>query len=231
MAEKKKKIEVSKQEKPVITDTKIINEKKSKGYYHARAIIEIVGKPKEHIVSTLSDYIVKISKDQYVNLISYKQEKAEKAQSSEDFFQAFAEIEFLSKDIEGLMNFVIDYMPASVEVLEPSKINVDAHFVSNMLTELVGRLHTIDMEYKKSKAQNDFLGKSLGIMIQNSILILLNMGPREIEGISQIVGVEASQAKIFADKLIADGKVELVNNKYQLLKIPVKNEQKSGKAK
>ena len=51
------------------------------------------------------------------------------------------------------------------------------------------------------KSQSDFLSKSLGIMIQNSIMILLNLGTMDVDHISKSVGIEESQAKMFLDKL------------------------------
>jgi hypothetical protein len=205
-------------DKIVIVGKEVIKEKKERGYYLARSIIEIMGKPKEHIELSLKQYVAKISQDARYNLIQYKQEPATNVPDSKEMFTAFAEIEFLAKDLETLMNFVIDYMPASLEVLEPAKVVVDAPFPSNMLTELVGRLHLIDMEYKKSNAQKDFLAKSLGIMIQNSILILLNLGPRSTEGIAQVIGVEIEQTKVFLQRLVAEEKIIEEKGMYKLNK-------------
>jgi len=205
-------------EKPVVIEKKLVKDRISDGAFHSRAIIEIVGKPKEHVEESLNSFIVKISKDERYSLTSYDIEKANKVEKSENLYSVFAEIEFLSKTIEEIMNFVIDYMPASIEVLEPSSLYTSANFFSNMLTELVGRLHSIDMEFKKVKAQNGLLSQSLGIMIQNSILILLNLGSKSIKDISKIVGVDEAQVKIFLDKLEKDGKVTQKEGIYSLFK-------------
>lgn len=209
---------VGKKEKPVLADKKTVADKLGKGYFLSRAIIEIVGKPKKHIEETMEGFVVKISKDTTYSLVEAKVEKGEKVESSEDLYSVFAEVEFLAKDVETLMNFVVDYMPASIEVMEPGKVSVQASFLSNLLTELVGKIHMFDMAYKKLKSQNDFMGKSLGIMIQNSILILLNLGAMNVEKISKSIGIDEAQAKIFIDKLVTDKKVLEKDGIYSLIK-------------
>lgn len=188
-----------------LVDKQVVNDLLSKGNYLARAIIEIVGKPQKHVEDTLHDYLKKISED--YKLLSISSEETKPVEDSKELFSSFAEIEFLAKDLDGLLNFTIDYMPASIEVVEPSKLNVSAPFVSQMLTEFVGKVHTVDMELKKSRQETIHVSQSLNVMILNSIIILLHQGPRDKQTIAKIVGIVDTQIDVFLDRLIKENKI------------------------
>lgn len=204
---------------PVKLDKKIVDEKIEEGHYLARAIVEIIGKPKKHVDETLNNLILDMSQNEKYKLVDYSIENAEKVEESEGLFSAFAEVEMLCKDAVELMNFVIDYMPASVEVLQPANLNVPATYLSDILTELVGRMHMIDGEFKKVVAKNKIMSDSLSIMIQNSILIFLNLGPKTAEKIAEVVGVKQEQTKVFLDKLTKEAKIQFneETKKYSLV--------------
>jgi hypothetical protein len=174
------------------------------GAYSARTILEIVGKPKEHVEETLQTYITKIAEDIRYGVTSVSTEEAIAVEESEGLFSTFAEIEFVTKDYTELMNFVVDYMPASIEIIEPSSVQLQAGNLSDMLTELVGRLHSIDMEFKKAAARNQILSQSVDILTKNAILILLQRGPRTKEEIAKVVGINETQIGHFLDALVAD---------------------------
>ena len=207
-----------KKEEPILYDKKDAADKIAKGQILARAILELVGKPKAHIEETLHNFIVQISKDENYKLIKYDIEKADKVEDSKDLYSIFAEIEFITKDMSLLMNFCVDYMPSSVEVLEPAKKTEDAAYFSNMMTEFVGRLHAFDMEFKKLRQQERILSQSLNIMIQNSILIYLSRGPRTLEQISEATGIKEDQAKLYLDKVEKDEKIKKDGDKYSIVK-------------
>ncbi|MGM5483827.1 MAG: hypothetical protein ACQER9_02825 [Nanobdellota archaeon] len=209
-----------KKEKPQLADKKKVEELLEKKYFQARTIVEIMGKPEEHVKETMDAFILKASKDPRFTFSDYSIESPQKLEDSESLYSSFAEIEFLTKDSLTLMNFVMDYMPTSIEVIEPSNINVQASYMSNLLTELAGRIHTIDNKLKKEASTNKIITKSLNVMIQNSILILLNLGPRKLENISKSIGVQKDQAEPFLKKLVNDKKIDYNkdNNTYRLIK-------------
>ena len=86
---------------------KEIKEKILEGMIHVRTIIELVGKPKEHIEKTLKDYIKQI-KDKYL----VTSDVFEKAEEKDNFFTAFAELEILMKNTEEIIFFA--FSPTSM---------------------------------------------------------------------------------------------------------------------
>jgi hypothetical protein len=176
--------------------------------FQIRSILEVVGKPKEHVEKTLKELLKKISDNSRIKLIKYEIEESQQIKDS-TLFSTFAEIEFVCKSINDIMNYAVDYTPASIEVLHPSNMNVQASFMSDLMTELVGRIHLIDGEFRKIVAKNKHLSESLTTMIKNSILICLKEGTKDIDKISKIIGVDKEQTKIFLNALIKEQKIKL----------------------
>ncbi|MEM3127156.1 MAG: hypothetical protein QW331_03765, partial [Candidatus Woesearchaeota archaeon] len=115
-----------------------IKEKLEKGYIHARVIIELMGKPKEHVEKTIKDYIKHISEDQNFEVLN---QEIAPLEPKEEYFVTFAELEILCKDVPSLVGFCFDYMPSSIEIIEPEKINYDRHQLSSIINDLQARLH------------------------------------------------------------------------------------------
>src|SRR3989344_4953966 len=83
-----------------------------------RTICEILGGPKEHVEETIKVLVQKASELKDVWLIKYKIYPAEK---QDKLFASFAEIEILFKNQSELLDFCFNFMPSSVEILEPQK--------------------------------------------------------------------------------------------------------------
>ena len=70
-----------------------INEYLEKGYIHVRAIVEVVGKPKEYVEDAINKHLEKIRK-KFIIIF----EDTAKASEEESFFSTFSEIELLFKN-------------------------------------------------------------------------------------------------------------------------------------
>ena len=116
-----------------------IKEKIAEGHILVRSIIEIVGKPKDHIESALKDYLKKLN-EQYV----VTNEHFENAVPKENFFSTFAEIEILMKDTNDILSFAFDYMPASIEILEPENLVIKNNNMTGFINDLLARLHALN---------------------------------------------------------------------------------------
>jgi hypothetical protein len=201
-----------------LLDKKKARERVDAGQYLARAIIEIVGKPKEHIEETMNSLLLKLSQDVRFGLTMIDTKKANKVDKSDGLFTIFTEVEILARTPSDIIFFGSEYMPSNIEVIEPTSIELQGADFSAMFNEYISRIHATDFEYKKLKAENNILSQSLSIMVKNSILILLNLGPRNLEDISKVVGVDADQTKIFLEGLVKDKKIvfDKAENSYSL---------------
>src|SRR3989344_5353488 len=85
-------------------------------------ILEIIGKPKEHLVETLESLINKMDSEPGVKVIEKKIQEPVIMKDNKDFFTTFAEVEV---EVSGVMDLVIlmfQYMPAHIEIIYPELI-------------------------------------------------------------------------------------------------------------
>jgi len=121
---------------------------------HIRAIIEILGYPKDHIENTMELILKKLKEEKDVEYLS---DKIHEAKETGKLFSTFAEVEFKLPTLENLIDFCFNYMPSSIEILSPEKFNLETSEVSGFLNDLMARLHRTDMLLKNIIAENKVL--------------------------------------------------------------------------
>jgi hypothetical protein len=149
-----------------------IKEKIEKGYILCRAIVEILGKPEKHVQDTLKEYVQKMKENK--NLIIIKEDYSEAKEQEEELFSIFVELELLIKGVGEIVFFCFDYMPSSVEILEPEDLIYKNRDLSSLLNDLQQRLHTYDMALKQFKARNERLMNENLILMKTAVLLALS---------------------------------------------------------
>ena len=72
-----------------------------------------------------------------------------------------------------LGGFCFDFMPASVDIIEPETINLGIQEFNNSLNDLLATLHKLDQMLKNSNARTKVLTKNLNALTSNFVLNLL----------------------------------------------------------
>ncbi len=178
-----------------------------------RAIIEILGRPKEHVEETLKKYIEKIKEDS--GLIILKEDYAEPEQQ-ETMWSTFVELELVVKGIQKVIGFCFDYMPSSVEILKPDQLTFNNRDMIAFLNDLQAKLHNVDMIIKQLNAENNFLKRNMQIVIKNTVMILLKTGNNTEEKLAKFTGVNKEELKLILDKLIEEKKIKKEGDIYVL---------------
>ena len=119
-----------------------------------RIIIEVLGSPKEHVEETMNK-IAEMVKKNHIVIDSVIHE----AKQMDKFWSTFAEMELKIKKVDDLVGFCFDFMPSSIEILEPSRIDTNNFEMNNLFNDLLARLHQYDMVVKNLSAQNKLLQK------------------------------------------------------------------------
>ena len=122
-----------------------------------RAIIEVAGFPREHIEQTM----VKLMENIKENFNVLKFDVFEASQIKE-VWSTFSEIEVYFNDVNKVVGFCIDYLPSSVEILEPAKVNVESYKFADILNDLIGKLHQYETVIRNLRANNVILKRKLG---------------------------------------------------------------------
>ncbi|MDO8628377.1 MAG: hypothetical protein Q7R56_01325 [Nanoarchaeota archaeon] len=126
----------------------------------ANTIIEVVGSPEEHVNDVLGQLLEKITQKKEYILHTKKVFKAKKMEK-QPLWSAFAEISISYKDLETLTGFCFDFMPSSIEIIEPEELAMKQTTISNVVNDLLARLHQYDMILKNIHAENVLLKRKM----------------------------------------------------------------------
>lgn len=122
----------------------------------ARVIIEVAGFPKEHIESVIKKLVERIKSEEEVLRSDIFEIK-----KINEFWSTFAEIEISLTDLDHLSRFCFEYMPSSIELLEPERLSLESKDFEDVYNDILGKLHHYDMNMKNIKAANIIFQKKL----------------------------------------------------------------------
>ncbi|MBW2966259.1 hypothetical protein KY342_04100 [Candidatus Woesearchaeota archaeon] len=192
-------------------------ERLEKGNVCFRSIIEVVGRPKEHVEESVKNYVEKIKKDENIDI--EKTEFAEikkQEEDKEEFWSTFVELELWAKNLPSVIGFCFDYMPSSVEIIEPKELHLKEHELSGLLNDLQANLHKMNIMVKNITHENLNLKKNANNLLWNIVAVLTFKQGKTVEQLSRITGFEPDNLKNFLDKLEKEGKLEQRKGKYFL---------------
>lgn len=107
-------------------------------------ILDIIGRPPEHLVESLEMIIKEMDKEKGVVVKSKQIKEPVLMKDQKDFYTTFAEIEVEVDDILYLVLLMFKYMPAHIEIISPEIIGLSNSGFNEVLNELVRRLHGYD---------------------------------------------------------------------------------------
>ena len=140
-------------------------------------VLEIIGRPKEHLIQTLEKIIESISQEKGVKLIERKINEPVELKNHKDFYTTFAEIEIEAEEIFQIAILMFKYMPANIEIIEPELLALSNNGWNDILNELARRLHAYDemarvLQIQTAKLQREL--KEHGFEIKDGKLIKKN---------------------------------------------------------
>ncbi len=182
-------------------------------HIRCRTIIEVLGKPEEHVENSIKEYIEHIKEDS--DLVILNEEYSEIKEQG-NLWSKFVELDLVIKGTSKLISFCFEYMPSSIEVVKPEHLIMTNLELSSFLNDLQARLHSVDMIVKQLKAENDFLKLNMNAILHNAILICLKVSTLNIAQLSQITGVDKKEIEIFVEKLLKENKIKKENDLYSL---------------
>lgn len=142
-------------------DEREIRDKLTHGWLHAHLIFEVIGKPAEHIENSLGMLLEKISKEKNLYVIEKKIHEAKQIDQTKDVFSTFSEVEILVNNLSKIIDIIFDYMPSSIEIVEPTNFTFKIEDANALLNDLAARLHQYDAILKKLRLERSLLIKRL----------------------------------------------------------------------
>jgi hypothetical protein len=117
-------------------------------------ILEIIGRPPEHLKETLEKLIKNIGGEKDVKINSEKIGEAREIKEQKNFYSSFAEIEVEVRDLFTLSLLTFKYMPSHIDIISPENLNMTNNDCNSILNELTRRLHGYDEIAKVLQMQN-----------------------------------------------------------------------------
>lgn len=127
----------------------------------AMIVIEVLGRPKEHLVKTLEEIKGKIDAEKGVKVTDFDIKEPTVAKDRKDLFTTFAEIELEADHIQTLSIIAFKYMPAHIEILEPENLRITNNQYADTLSEIIRRLHKYDELLRVMQVEKRILEKKL----------------------------------------------------------------------
>ena len=190
-------------------------EKIEQGHILSRVIIELMGKPKEHVEQSLKKYLDNLAKNDEIEVLQQDISSAKEVEDdNQGLWVTFAELEILTKDIPTLIGFCFDYMPSSIEILEPKEIKLKESTLSNIMNDLQAKLHKLDMAVKNLHNENQSLKRNTFFLTTNFTALLLKSGAKTAKEVANHTGISEKDVQQFLDKLEKDGKVKKEEGTY-----------------
>jgi hypothetical protein len=179
-----------------------------------RAILEVLGKPKEHVEKTIKLLVEKIKEIEEISVLNEKY--AEIKPEGETMFSTFVELEMVIKGINALTGFCFDFMPSSIDIEKPDQLTIKNRHISDIFNDMQSKLHNVDMVAKTLRAERDFLKRNMSTMIANIITVLIKLNKNTLEDLSKFTGINEEELEKHLGKLIEEGKIKKEGDTYQL---------------
>ncbi|MBI4153323.1 hypothetical protein HY497_02270, partial [Candidatus Woesearchaeota archaeon] len=135
-----------------------------------------------------------------------------------ELWGTFAELEFWVKEPVQLTLFCLNYMPSSVEIIEPEVLRWKSQDITKFFNDLQGRLHQLDMVAKQNKSEILLLRKGVNTLLKNYVMLLLRKRSDGMnsEQLSHFTGLEKSRMEDFLDTLVDTGAIEMEGELYRV---------------
>jgi len=129
-------------------------------------IIEVAGRPPEYLENSLKLHLDKLNHTVGVKLISSKIAESRLIETEKDLYTCFGEVEVETVGFSKLMDLIFDFMPSSVEVINPTDIEFNCQEATMFANDMTGRLHKYDELAKIARMQIQQLNSKLQVSQQ-----------------------------------------------------------------
>jgi len=120
----------------------------------AMFVLDVIGRPPEHLTTSLNNIIGELDKEQGVSVKVKDIKEPRLLDKSKGFYTTFAEVEVEVDEILYLAILLFKYMPAHIEIIEPEMLVLTNNGWNDVLNELVRRLHGYDEIARAMQMEN-----------------------------------------------------------------------------
>ncbi|MBU0907505.1 MAG: hypothetical protein KKD18_02120 [Nanoarchaeota archaeon] len=126
----------------------------------ASMVLEILGRPKEHVTEALNSIVATIGTEKEIKIIDKKIHEPLPVEKT-DLFTSFAELDVVFESLMSYINTIFKYMPSNVQIISPEKLNISNMELNEIGNAVTQRLHRYDAVTKSVVAERDMYAKKL----------------------------------------------------------------------
>jgi hypothetical protein len=130
-------------------------------------IVEVAGRPAEYVKQGLETHISRLDTIQDIEVISKNSSEPKRIEHQEEAYVCFSEIEFKVPSFQRLLDLIFDFMPSSIEIIHPGRIEMDSQQATTFVNNMAGRLHRYDELAKMAQFKIRELSEQLTILKNN----------------------------------------------------------------
>lgn len=146
-------------------------------------IVEMAGAPGEYVKEMLSKHIMILNEVKDIKVNTIKISEPAEIKDKKGMFSCFAEADFETENFSRMTDTMFDFMPSSVEIIEPARVTLDMHEATALLNNLSGRLHRYDELAKIAKIRIDQMTRELEIVRSGGV----PLGQKQVEKVREII--------------------------------------------
>ncbi|OIO81788.1 hypothetical protein AUJ84_00120 [Candidatus Pacearchaeota archaeon CG1_02_32_132] len=127
----------------------------------ARVIMEMMGRPAEHLSETLNTFVVKMGSEEGIKITNKKYHPPKEVEAGKDLYTAFAEVELEFDSIEKILLVIYLYSPSNIEVISPENLKISNDNLNSFFNSLLERIHNQGGLLKRAVTERDILIKQI----------------------------------------------------------------------
>ena len=107
-------------------------------------IVEVAGRPAEYVRESIEVHVSRLDQMKNITVVSKKFSEPKRMEHKEEVYTCFAEIEFSVPTFQEILGLIFDFMPSSIEIVDPGMVEMDSQEATEFVNNLAGRLHRYD---------------------------------------------------------------------------------------
>ncbi|MEM4259505.1 MAG: hypothetical protein QXS38_01965 [Candidatus Pacearchaeota archaeon] len=127
----------------------------------ATLILEILGRPAEHIKSALTGLVDRLGSEKGIKIIEKKIHEPLEVKETKNLYTAFAEVSVEFDSLANYFGVIFAYMPAHIEIISPVTFKLSNAELNELGNKLLARLHDYDAITKRAIYERNLLNNKL----------------------------------------------------------------------
>lgn len=124
-------------------------------------VIEILGRPPEHVKEALNTLVIKLGTEKGVKLLDKTYHEPIAVENSKDLFTSFVEVMLELDSLTDFFSVIFAYMPSNIDFIQPERLTLTNTELNELANKITARLHEYDAITKNSLMEREIIAKKL----------------------------------------------------------------------